>query len=77
MRALPAILLLSACATFPEVDRASAPYDNAAPPRLLPTDQVLAAEGADLSGPEANAALLARAEALRARAGALRSRPPG
>lgn len=75
--ALGLALALSACAAFPEVDRAGAPYDRAQPPRLLPTATVLAAEGADLSGPDTNAALLARAAALRARADGLRRPPPG
>ncbi|HMO70731.1 MAG TPA: hypothetical protein PKC84_03660 [Paracoccaceae bacterium] len=75
MRTLLVALTVSACAAFPEVDRAGAAFDDAPAPRLLPTDQVLAAEGADLGGPETAAALDARAAALRARAAALRRSP--
>lgn len=67
-------LLVAACASFPEVDRAGADYDDAAAPRLLPTDQVLAMEAAPIGGEATRAALLARAEALRARAAAIRRR---
>lgn len=69
-------LLLAGCATFPEVDRAGAPFDDAPPPRLLPTDQVLAAgEGAPIGAEAAQRSLTARADALRRRAEAIRRRP--
>lgn len=68
-------LAVSACASFPEVDRAGAAYDDAEAPRLLPTDAVLAMELAPVADEGARAALLARAEGLRARAAAIRRRP--
>lgn len=69
-------LLLAGCATFPEVDRAGAAFDEAPAPRLLPTDQVLAAgEAAPRGAAAAQGALTARAEALRSRAEAIRRRP--
>lgn len=73
--ALSLCLLLAACASFPDVDRAGTAYHDAAAPRLLPTDQVLAMEQAPLTTEASRAALLARAEALRARAAAIRRRP--
>ncbi len=75
--ALTALLTLSACSTFPEVDArtrmvpANAPY-----PTLLPLDQLNAAIP-EPKAEEAGAALEARAAALRARAARLRNTPVG
>ena len=76
-RALLALaLLLSGCATFPEVDRAAMTLGEGPAPRLLPTDQVLAAgEAPPLGAEAAQAALAARAAGLRQRAEAIRQRP--
>jgi hypothetical protein len=67
MRAALLCLLLSACATFPQVDAAS--RNDGPTPSLLPWD--------DLQPPPSHAAnadlLAARQAALRARAAALRS----
>lgn len=73
--ALP--LLMAACASLPEVERAERPYADAPAPDLLPTDQLLAMEGTPLATEALRIALLARADALRTRADAIRRRPSG
>ncbi len=70
--ALLIVLCLTACTTFPVVD-AVMPQTNAAPPALLPTEDLLAQTGA-IGAEGAGQTLAARAAALRARAAALRNR---
>ncbi len=72
LRALPLLLLLSACADFPEVGQAIARSGPATPtPALLPMEQITTpAPRAEARGD----ALSARVAALRARAAALRAR---
>ncbi|QYK40881.1 MAG: hypothetical protein KF887_15995 [Paracoccaceae bacterium] len=76
MRAALALpLVLAACAAFPEVERAEGAYSDAPAPQLLPTDQVLAMESGAIATDDRRAALIARADALRARAATIRRRP--
>lgn len=71
MRAVLALLILAGCA-FP--DLATAPDGPQGPaPRLLPVDPLV--EGVAEPDPEADAALEARADALRKRAAALPKNP--
>ncbi len=66
------VLLLSACATFPDaVGKASGPV--AAPPTLLPVEDILAQGDALEDGSAVIGPLEARTAALRARAARLRS----
>lgn len=74
---MAALVLLAACAAFPEVDRAEQAHADAPAPALLPTDRLLAMEGAPLADEDSRAALLARAAGLRARAAAIRALPAG
>lgn len=70
MMRLPATLLLltlTACAPFPEID-ALGP-ESAAPPQLLPIDDLLAQAGTPTADP--GPALAGRAARLKARAAAL------
>ena len=69
-------LLLSACATFPEVDAAERGIVGGPAPVLLPTDDLVARSGSAQADAETGAALAARAAGLRARAGALRAAGP-
>lgn len=71
---LPAVFLLlclAACAPFPQVD-ALGP-ETAAPPPLLPIDELIAQAGA--TDPDPGPALAARAAALKARAAAIATPP--
>ena len=67
-------LALAACTQFPELDRTIGPEAEAADyPALIPLEPVLArVEGAPERNAETEAEVQARAEALRARAEALR-----
>jgi hypothetical protein len=72
IRALPLILLLSACADFPEVGRAEADLAPAkTAPALLTTDELAAVVPAEV---EDTNGLTGAALALQARARALRQR---
>ncbi|MGQ0565748.1 MAG: hypothetical protein ACT4OK_11835 [Gemmobacter sp.] len=71
------LLLLSACAPFPEVDRAERLLGDGPAPILLPTQDLLARVDAPSRVGDAQATLAARAAALRARAAALRATPVG
>ena len=66
---LLALLLLTGCTSFPEVDRAGARYGGTAgaAPALVPLEDVLAAAGGQITD-----ALVSRADKLRARAASLR-----
>jgi hypothetical protein len=71
-RWLALAITLAGCATFPEVDALPPEAARPSPPRLVPIDRILT--GAETAAPEGEApgaALTARAEALRARAGRL------
>ena len=72
---LPALFLglaaLAACAPFPALDAVSP--DRAAPPQLLPIDELLAQAGAPT--PDPGPGLAARAAALKARAAAIAATP--
>ncbi|SNR25737.1 hypothetical protein [Puniceibacterium sediminis] len=71
MRFLPATLLLCACAQFPELDSTQTPGVADAPyPRLVPIETLLVSDPPRAT-PEMRAGVLARAEALRARAALL------
>lgn len=70
MRALVLLLALAACAARPEVGPLRA--DDGPAPVLLPQAEIDARLGTDLSGPATQEGLEARADALRARAAALR-----
>ena len=74
---LLSLLLLSACAAFPEVDRAERTLSEGPAPILLPTDDLLARVDAPSRVGSAQATLTARAAALRARAARLRGTPVG
>ena len=65
-------LALAACAPFPELDAVGP--DRAAPPQLLPIDDLLAQAGAVT--PDPGPALAARAAGLKARAAAIAATPP-
>jgi hypothetical protein len=69
------LLCLSACATFPEVDREMTATADAPPPQLLPTETLLAQADRVLGAQAAQADLQARAAALRARAARIRAMP--
>jgi hypothetical protein len=71
------LLFLSACADFPEVDRAERRLSEGPTPILLPTDDLLARVDAPSRAGAAEATLAARAAALRARAARLRATPVG
>lgn len=74
--ALPLALCaaLSACASFPEVDRAQATLAApGAPPALIPLEEALAQAGTVRVTEAERARLAARAAALRARAAAMRA----
>ena len=75
MRALILPLVLSACASFPEVDRAERTLGEGPAPILLPTEDLLARVDAPSRVGDAQATLTARAAALRARAARLRGTP--
>jgi hypothetical protein len=77
MRPLVALLLVSACATFPEVDRAASGHGKGPPPQLVPTEALLARAGVVVGAEAAQASLQARAAALRARAARIRAMPAG
>lgn len=69
-----ALLLLTACATFPEVDNAEARYSGSGTtPDLAPMEDILAAAGTPLTDEASRDSLLGRADGLRARADRLRS----
>ena len=70
-------LLLSACADFPEVDRAERSLGEGPAPILLPTEDLLARVDAPSRVGSAQATLNGRAAALRARAARLRATPVG
>lgn len=72
--ALFSLVMISACAQFPELDAQVDPgvYDRDAP-RLLPLDQLIAAPGV-FDGPELERSLTGRVANLRARASRLRGR---
>lgn len=67
------LLLLSACAAFPEVDLAERTLGVGPAPILLPTGDLLARVDAPSRAAGAQASLAARAAALRARAARLRA----
>jgi len=70
---LAAALLIAGCASFPELDAAISPEARQAGyPTLVPVGGVLARRDAARIAPETEAALLARAANLRARARLLR-----
>ena len=69
--ALAGLLLVAACATFPEVDAATRAASGPAP-RLIPVEGILAQADALGSGQAAVGTLEARAAGLRARAARLR-----
>lgn len=69
---LAAALALSACATFPEVDRAESRLPPGPAPVLIPLDAALAQAGSARATEGDRDSLLARAAALRARAAAMR-----
>ena len=71
------LLLLSACAAFPEVDRAERSLSEGPAPILLPTEDLLARVDVPSRVGSAQAPLTARAAALRARAAGLRGTPGG
>lgn len=73
IRALPFLLLLSACSDFPEVGRAEAKLATSATTPALLTAEEMAALGLQPSTDQ-SAALAAEAARLRARANALRRR---
>jgi hypothetical protein len=75
MRPLVAFLLLTACAAFPEVDRAMSANADAPPPKLQPTEALLAQADRVAGAEAAQADLQARAAALRARAARIRAMP--
>ena len=75
MRALILPLVLSACASFPEVDRAERTLGEGPAPILLPTDDLLARVDAPSRVGASQATLTARATVLRARAARLRATP--
>jgi len=67
------LLMLTGCASFPEVDRAGAHYGGpGAAPDLVPIAGLLAAKGTGSDGPQINESVMRRADALRARAARLR-----
>jgi hypothetical protein len=67
------LLLLSACAAFPEVDRAERTLGDGPAPILLPTEDLLARVDAPSRAAGAQASVAARVAALRARAARLRA----
>ncbi len=75
MRPLLVLFLLTACATFPEVDQAMTANADAPPPQLLPTETLLAQADRVVGAQAAQADLQARAAALRARAARIRAMP--
>lgn len=75
MRPLLALAFLTACAGFPEVDRAADAGSAGAAPRLVPTGDLLAQADAAGGAEAAQATLAARAAALRARADRIRAMP--
>ena len=66
---------MSACASFPEVDRAERTLAEGPAPILLPTEDLLARVDAPSRVGDAQTTLAARAAALRARAARLRATP--
>lgn len=72
---LLALLCLTACAEFPEVDAAMASRADAPPPQLVPGDALQAQAGIVIGAEDAQASLEARAAALRARAAQIRAMP--
>lgn len=73
---LPALILIAACAQFPELDsRASSVPANAPYPELVPTEMLLAGLPEADHGQTVTRGLAGRAAALRARAARLRARP--
>jgi hypothetical protein len=73
--ALLPFILMSACATFPEVDRAERSLGEGPAPILLPTEDLLARVDAPSRVGAAEAEVTARAASLRARAARLRATP--
>ncbi|MGP3697489.1 hypothetical protein [Rhodobacter sp. NSM] len=72
---LAAMLLLGACADYPEVIEAQSARADAPAPPLLPLDELLARAGTATVTSDTEASLEARAAALRARAAALQAPP--
>ena len=67
------VLVLSACSSFPELDATvPAHMEQADFPRLVPVEPLLAASEEVQITPETESGLMARANALRARAARLR-----
>ncbi len=73
--ALSALLLLAACADFPEVDAAAARLDKGPAPQLLPTEDILARAALPGRAEGAGDAVAARVARLKARAARLRALP--
>lgn len=75
LRVIPFLVLLSACADFPEVSQALAKTSKtvSATPALLPMEQI-AASIPGARAENSGAVLASRAAALRARAAVLRAR---
>lgn len=69
--ALASVLLMAACASFPQVDAATRAASGPAP-KLIPVDGILAQADALGSGQAAVGTIEARAAGLRARAARLR-----
>ncbi|RBI82808.1 hypothetical protein DRV85_18130 [Rhodosalinus halophilus] len=74
MRALSALLLLAACAAYPELPGLDPGTGDAAYPPLLPFEEIFAEAPPETLAAEDAERLLARGAALRARAAALRAR---
>jgi hypothetical protein len=74
MRALSALLLLAACAEYPELPGLAPGTGDAAYPSLLPFEAILGDAPPEALAAEDAERLLARGAALRARAAALRAR---
>lgn len=74
---LALLVLLPACASFPEVDAAESALADTPPPQLLPTSDILARAAMAGGAEGAGAATAARAARLKARADVLRSMTVG
>ncbi|MGY9047195.1 hypothetical protein P775_27990 [Puniceibacterium antarcticum] len=73
MRFLPALLLLCACAQFPELDSTQTPGVDSMPyPRLVPVDTLLTGDTPEAT-PEMRDGVLGRVSALQSRADGLRA----
>ena len=70
-RTLPVLVLLAACAQFPDLD-ALPPDTSLPPPALLPLDDLLAQASAPSVAEAAGTALASRAARLRTRAALMR-----